>query len=289
MRRRAVLALIAGAAVPALAWHSGTGAQSFRWQHDHPRFGGISALHLWPDGARYLALTDRGWFIEGHLARGTNGAIVAAHVTRMDALKGPEGRALKPRETDSEGLAVARDGTVFVSFEGPGGGRVWRYARIDGPAADLPRPEAFRKMALNGSLEALAIDARGRLFTLPEEASDGQFPVLRYDGAWRKVGAVPQRGGFLPVSADFGPSGQFFLLERRFVFPLGFASRLSVIAPGAWQEPRTLWQSSLGQFDNLEGLSLTRANGQLRATMVSDDNFLRLQRTELVEVHLQDL
>jgi hypothetical protein len=285
MRRRSVLALIAGAAVPALglAWHSRPTA-GFQWRNDHPDFGGISALHLWPDALRFLALTDRGRFIEGRLRRDALGAITDAQVSRIGRLLGPEGRTLRARETDSEGIALGPDGAVYVSFEGPGGGRVWRYDTIDGPATALPRPDAFRQMRLNSSLEALAIDRNGHLFTLPEDKRLSAFPLWRYDGTWSKVADVPRRGDYLPVAADFGPDGALYLLERRFLPPLGFLSRLSRVGPGAWDQPETLWGSTVRQHDNLEGLSMTVAGNRLRATMVSDDNFLRLQSTELVEV-----
>lgn len=286
MRRRTLLALIGAAMVPALgmAWHARP-ARGFVWRHDDPDFGGLSAIHLWPDGRRFLALSDRARFFEGQLKRDADDEIVGAQIARNGVLKGPGGRDLRKRETDSEGIAVAADGTVYVSFEGPGGGRVWRYARIDGPAEELPRPEAFKAMRVNSSLEALAIDAKGRLYTLPEDKKAQSFPLWRFDGTWSQIGTVPRRGDFFPVGADFGPDGRLYLLERRFVMPVGFASRLTVLIPDDLNRFETIWESRLGQFDNLEGLSLTATpDGLLRATMVSDDNFLRIQRTELVEV-----
>jgi len=40
---------------------------------------------------------------------------------------------------------------------------------------------------------------------------------------------------------------------------------------------------------NLQGMSIWRdATGQLIATMISGDNFLSLQRTEIVEISLPD-
>ena len=39
-----------------------------------------------------------------------------------------------------------------------------------------------------------------------------------------------------------------------------------------------------GQFDNLEAISLWHdRSGATRITMISDDNFLRIQRTQIVE------
>ena len=67
--------------------------------------------------------------------------------------------------------------------------------------------------------------------------------------------------------------------------PLGFRSRirLFVIDPVAPQE-FTVLTTVPSQFDNLEGISVWQDNsGQLRVTMVSDDNFLRFLRTQIVE------
>jgi hypothetical protein len=90
------------------------------------------------------------------------------------------------------------------------------------------------------------------------------------------------------VDADFGPDGRFYLLERDLTL-LGFRSRLrrwDITAEGPGNEV-TLFQTAAGTHDNLEGLSIWRdSTGGLRATMISDDNFLPLQRTELVEYAL---
>ena len=133
----------------------------------------------------------------------------------------------------------------------------------------------------------------GRLYTLTEKSRtlEGDIPVYRWDGqAWSTPFVLPARGGFLPVSADFGPDGRLYVLERS-VSLTGFRTRLrrwdtTNDVPSAEE---TLLETATGTHDNLEGLSIWRdAQGEMRATMVSDDNFLALQRTELVEYLLPD-
>ena len=51
-------------------------------------------------------------------------------------------------------MAVAADGTVYVSFENIA--RVLRYEAIDGPAQNLITPREFGRMQRNSALEALA-------------------------------------------------------------------------------------------------------------------------------------
>ena len=45
-----------------------------------------------------------------------------------------------------------------------------------------------------------------------------------------------------------------------------------------------LLESRIGQFDNLEGISVWRDDrNRTRITLISDDNFFLFQKTELVE------
>lgn len=263
---------------------------SYTWTMDRPWFGGFSGLELSDDGDAMTVLGDRSTLLKARILR--DGDRVTGIVPgRAQHLKSSTGKPLAGRIGDSEGLAVAPDGTLFVSFEGVH--RVARYDRADGRAAVLTRPALFRGMRANKSLEALAIDGKGRLYTLPEGGRDaaGQIPVFRRDAAgWTVAFTLPPRGGFKPVGADFGPDGRLYLLERDFSL-FGFRSRLRrwrITDAGPDQE-QTLLQTATGSHDNLEGVSIWRdAQGRLRATMISDDNFLSLQRTELVEYVLPD-
>lgn len=264
---------------------------SFTWTDPDPTFGGLSALELSDDGLSAVVLSDRSRVMTARLQRDGDGRITGAELANMRRLRGSTGKFLTHEVADSEGLAVAPDGSIYISFEGVH--RVVRYDRLDGPAHGISDPDVFRGMKQNKSLEALAIDPQGRLVTMPEgyRDGDGNIPVYRREkGGWRVVFALPARGSFLPVGADFGPDGRLYLLERALGL-VGFRSRLrrwTVTETGPGEE-QTLLTTATGTHDNLEGLSIWRdGTGRLRATMVADDNFLRFQRTELVDYILPD-
>ncbi|WP_317853154.1 esterase-like activity of phytase family protein [Ruegeria marisflavi] len=263
---------------------------SFTWSGTEPWFGGFSAIEVGADGMSVTVLSDRATILTARIIR--DGDRISSVVPgEAHKVRSSRNKVLKGRVGDSEGLVVAPDGSFYISFEGVA--RIARYRQLGGLAEVLPRPKAFDHMARNGAFEALAMDARGWLYTMPESSrdADGTIPVYRWDGrVWDTVFHLDQVGGFLPVAADFGPDGLLYVLERK-AGTLGFRSRLrrwTVTERGASNE-EILFQSGTGRHDNLEGLSVWRdAQGKLRATMISDDNFLFLQRTEIVEYRLPD-
>ncbi|PCJ08801.1 MAG: hypothetical protein COB16_06895 [Rhodobacteraceae bacterium] len=284
------LAVAAYAANRTTGANTATYLSSYTWQMDDRWFGGFSGLSLSPDGSSMTVISDRATLATAQISR-VEGLISGIQAKTVRHLRSSSGQFLKGRIVDSEGLAIAADGTIYISFEGIS--RVVRHQKSSSRAQVLPRPKEFRSLPINKALEALAIDARGRLYTLPERAldSNGQIPVWRWDGnSWTTPFTLPPHGDFLPVSADIGPDGRFYLLERDFSL-FGFRSRLRrwvLTADGPMNE-QTLLQTSSGSHDNLEGLSIWRdVKGTLRATMISDDNFKSLQRTELVEYALPD-
>ncbi len=275
------------------AAQAGDLVSEYRWSMDDVLFGGFSALELSADGNAFLALSDRGAWTEGTLERDAAGAVVGVTATPLARLKAGGDAPLAPNRADSEGLARAADGTVYIAFEGSAT-RVLRYPASGALATNLPDFPAFHDLPTKASLEALAIDQSGHLVAVAEDTrgSTGGFPVVRYDGtAWALAGTLPQEGTFLPVAADFGPDGRLYMLERDFHGILGFASRVRSYgaAPAGFDDGRTEMQSDVGAHDNLEGLAVWQdQSGAIRLTMVSDDNFKFYQRTEFVDYQLGD-
>ncbi len=255
----------------------------------HPFIGGFSGLTLSPDGREFLLVSDVGYFIRGVLHR-PDGAIAGMHQWQVLTMNVPAEVAAHPRGPDPEGLATAA-GEVFVALERIH--EVWRVDLATGAVERLPQHPEFPGLDDNRSLEALATDASGALFAVPEGSPDGEtFPVYRFaDGVWTQPFAIPVRGDYLAVGADFGPDGRLYLLERAFRW-IGFASRVRrfTVSEAGLADETVLFESATRRHDNLEGLAVWRdAAGDIRLTMVSDDNFRRrLQRSEFVEYRVGD-
>lgn len=265
----------------------------WRAMGDDPTLGGFSAIELSADGHSFHVLSDRGWLRWGRIHRDAAGRITDMETMGHTRLRGPAGNPLpRSRIADSEGMAIGADGAIWISFEGTA--RVVRYATPESPATPLPTPPEFGQMQFNSSLEALALTDDGTIYTLPERsgAVDRPFPVWRYrNGAWDQPFSVSRQGKWLPVGADIGPDGRFYLLERDFKGLLGFSSRVRRfdLTETGLENETILLQSRPLQFDNLEGMSVWHDGTSLRLTMVSDNNFNRFQRTEIVEFRLPDL
>jgi hypothetical protein len=259
----------------------------FIWMNDDPAFGGMSGIEISDDGSRFIALSDRSTLWEGTVTR-KGGVITALTPELITPLHISDGSPTDHRTGDSEGLALGADGTVYISFEGLA--RVAAYPEVTGPAVRIPRMSAFDAMQPNAALEALAIDAEGAIYTLPERSGSAMqpYPVYRYkDGTWTTAFEISREGPFLPVGADVGPDGLFYLLERDFT-GIGFRSRVRRFdVTGGGTE--TLLETRTGVHDNLEGISVWRdQSGAIRMTLIADDNFKFFQTTEVVEYRVAD-
>jgi hypothetical protein len=245
-------------------------------------FGGLSGLVLSEDGQTAQVINDKGILFELRMKRKDDESIKWIRLVGQRYI-------YTDSKADTEGLARAENG-LFVSFEDPmqvelyEPGTLWPVEHIDFPKLEIDN--------INRGLEALAIDTEGRLLVLPETVPDNRedFPMFRYfDGIWTEIGAFPATADYFVVGADFGPDGTLFILERA-VSLLGFRTRIRTLAaPIETSAPRVLYESHVSQFDNHEGIAVRLdRNGQTRITLISDDNYLSVQKTELLEFILQE-
>ena len=260
------------------------------WTSDHPLHGGYSGLEVNADGSSFTAISDHGSIAKGTFIRNEAGIIQSVTDEQRHALKGVNSDSIPHYDRDAEGLAIAPNGQIFISFEGIH--KILRYPTDKSRAKDMKQHPAFESLQRNSSLEALAITDQGHILVVPERSGGEMtpFPVYRFDGSnWDAPYTIPRSANYLPVGMDVGPDGKLYLLERWFR-GIGFSSRVrrfEFAASGLINET-ILLDSSLGAHDNLEGLAVWHDGADIRLTMVSDNNFKVFQVTEFVEYRVTD-
>lgn len=274
---------------PVFAAPKATETGVFVWREEMPEFGGLSAIDLAPDRLGFVVVSDRAAIFSGELTRGADGAVTGATLAPdMPVIPlSHHGTPVSDLMTDAEGVAWAPDGSLYVSYETEN--RIVHYGPEGRKWLGEDWPDFFKAFEINTGLEALAIDDRGRLWTMPEKSPDpALIPVYRRDGAdWSQPLSLRRDGSWRPVGADFGPDGRLYFLERDYWPLLGFMSRIRRIAFDGDRvaEDVVLFESEPGDYDNLEGIAAWEDGaGRVRLTMISDDNFSPLQTTEIVDL-----
>lgn len=261
-------------------------------------FGGFSGLVVEPDGSRFVAISDRGFWLTGNIISegdkptGVTKAEIAP-VILADGKAAGEGRRY-----DTESLA--RDGDIFyVGIE-----RVNEIVRFnfgkEGPlarGASVTVPPGVKKLSHNGGLEAMAFVPKGMplggtLIALGEQGATKQDdnPAFLIGGPQPGAFFIKRQDDFDVTDATVTADAKLIVLERHFSLTQGIKMRvrripLTDIKPGAIVEGDILFTADGGyEIDNMEGISAHRnAAGETILTLISDDNFnTLLQRTILL-------
>jgi len=266
-------------------------------------FGGISAIHLEPDGAHFLAATDRGSWLKGRIVY-QDGRPTGIADVEIAPILGSDGKPLAAQGWYDVESLTERDGLFYVGIE-----RVERIVRFDirkdGLAArgePIPVPADFKSFKKNKSLECLTAVPKGaahagELIAVTEESLDaaGNFRafLLPVDGGDATRFSVKRSDDFDVSDCTILPPGDLVILERHYSPVRGVAMRirrlpLKAIAPGRLVDGTRLIEADLGyQIDNMEGIAVHRnAAGQTVLTLLSDDNFSVLQRNLLLQFTL---
>jgi hypothetical protein len=268
---------------------------------DAPRFGGLSGLAIDEQSGMLTAVTDHGWWFRAKLVteRDRPTALLDAE---MAPIIGPEGKPLgRTRRFDSESLAI-HEGVAWIGLE-----RVHEILRFnfgrDGLAArgqSVPLPREVKTLPSNQSLEAVCYaaqgPARGTLIAIAERARKGDnLPTRGFivQGAQKGAFDLKRYDDFDITDCAFTPKGDLIVLERRFGWFSGLSMRLRkidprTIKPDAVLDGDILFEAGGGTVvDNMEGLAITKnEKGETLLTLISDDNFSRLQKTVLLRFRL---
>jgi hypothetical protein len=263
----------------------------------HPAFGGISAIHVEPDGNRFIAVTDRGSWLRGRMVY-RDGKLAGIADPEMAPILGADGRPLAARGWyDVESLAE-RDGILYIGIE-----RAEQIVRFDyrrdglrahGRPIDVPVD--FKTLTYNKSLECLAAPRHGALagglIVVTEHSLDSAGNLrsfaLSMDQATRF--GIKRSDDFDVSDCTVLSQDELLLLERRASPARGIAIRirripLADIKEGAVVDGRSIIEADLAyQIDNMEGIAVHHNSaGEAIVTLVSDDNFSIIQRNLLLQ------
>jgi hypothetical protein len=255
------------------------------------RFGGLSGLLISADGRALIAVSDRGLLWTAALRHDGDGRLLGLDDWVVIDLA-TIGDGAHAASGDAEALAPAGEHGLVIAYEG-----AHRLLRIDlddlsDPPSPLPMPSGLAPG--NEGIEALAALPDGDLLALAEGIRDAGGDLA----AWRisetgidRLSYVPT-DGFVPTGAD-RLDDRIYLVERRFSLLGGFASRVAVLPVAALEPGARLRGAELARLgptsisENFEGIAARRGpDGRILLYLVSDDNFLALQQTLLLQFSL---
>jgi hypothetical protein len=135
----------------------------------------------------------------------------------------------------------------------------------------------------------------GTLIAISERGLDsaGNIRAFLIGGPAHGRFSVKRANQFDVTDAALLPSGDLLILERSLSWPEGLLAQIRRISlhdikPDAVVDGSVLFAADLRlEIDNMEGLAVHRTtNGEIVLTLISDDNFSALQRTELLQFSL---
>ncbi len=258
-----------------------------------PAFGGLSGLLT--DGRNFTAVSDLGLLVRFSLddaGRASN--------ARIDPL--PHGCARNELKSDRDSESITGDpegAHIWIGFE-------WNNAicraPVNGGTADaVAKPAQMRGWARTTGPESMVRLADGRFLVIEERPKDGAFsgPALLFAGDPVTPGARAQAltyqdpvPYFRPTDAAQLPDGRILVLHRNFKPPFRFRAKLAILdaLPAHPDKPlvgRVVASlDEKGLTDNFEGVAVSQADGHTYIWLVSDDNYLWLQRTYLLKFEL---
>lgn len=285
-----------------LEWRGGIELAS-----DDERFGGLSSLELSADGTGLLAVSDRGFWFKADLTY-TDDHLSGLKDPVMAPILGPDGKPFKGKvRSDAEALAgwepMRIDGKVIVGFESRARAGLYDLGK-DGFKArfkDLKLPKAVAKGPSNQELEAIGRFASGplagSLLAISELNKDENGDIRAWVWGGKKAFsfAIKQYEDYAITDLAILPDGDVLTVERSFSgtsLP-GMAIRRikteDIVADGA-VAPSLVFSGRMPfyRIDNMEGIAVSKLNGETRVTVISDNNYRpQFQRTLLLQFALK--
>ncbi len=267
------------------------------------KFGGVSGLRILENGT-LIAVTDSGFWFHGQLQRSKQGIPAAISKGQIAPLLDGEGRPFGNKWfADAEGVTIAKE-FVLVSTEQDTRVLLYRTGEslLRSKSIEIPVPSLGSRFRSNNGLEAIATFPKnhkyvGNVLVIRERPGqdeiDNQGFIL--SGQIKGRFSIHIDKGFAITDADFLPSGDLLILERKFTMGRGAQVRIrridgaTIMADAKLQGEIIFEADSNQKIDNMEGISVFKGPfGKTRIGLISDDNHWPLQRTLYLEFALEN-
>jgi len=272
------------------------GGLVLRSHNEH--LGAISGMRMGL-GNELTAVSDTGFWFQATVKRNPSGVPTGFTKAEIAPVLDEMGKPFERKwRSDIEGLTFADD-WVFASAEmdmrvmafRPGGDL------FTTPSIRLTAPFDEERYKISFSLEAIASLPTDHplypgliVFHEGDHTGGTKAPAFILKDGKQLPLAVQQHDGYFITDADFLPSGDLLLLERRYSLVRGAGMRLrqikaDTVKPGALLQGDAILEAGEGQvIDNMEALSVfSGPNGSTRIALMSDDNHWLMQRTLYLE------
>ena len=255
------------------------------------RFGGWSGLLVGQKGRRMLAISDKGWWLQGELIYNQRGDLVGVQDTAILPM-----RSLEPSSNftlDAEAVVQTGEGGLIVAYERQH--RLWLYRDVWSSPKPISMGKALSDLPLNSGIEALVLMAPGELLAIPETGTaESNFTAFYKTQSSISRVQYPYDSYFRPSDAVRLAPNSLLVLERGYNREVGVGARLvlvqlrvpngnfeitgDVVVDFGWPIP----------LENFEGLAIvSRPSAPTYIYLLSDDNYSRAQRTLLMMFELE--
>ena len=256
-------------------------------KYEDQDFGGISGITLSENGENFVLLSDKSFFFKGKIIRDNLNKIIDLKIIEKGQLSSSKGEILTGKNIDSESIVKKDKRGYYISFES--NNRIMYHETLKSPGKFIPEHSDFDKLLFNDGIEALAIKDNGELYALPELPPKGKdfHPIYKfYNNSWTIIDKIKIDQGFKIVDAEMIDDENLMTLERKFSFYDGFKIRLRRIKfeKDIIKNSEILLESLPWEYYNFEGLGKWKdSNGNIYLTLVSDNQFSPLLKTEVKE------
>jgi hypothetical protein len=254
-------------------------------------FGGLSAIDV--NANQITAVSDVGAIIRFRFGR--FGAASDAQLVPVPIGCGPT-----KAKTDNDTESLAHDSARKNWWIGTEYRNTICKTDADFTVGRFVAPHAMANWPKKRGPETLFQLNDGRLLTIAEQGPDqgALRPALLFSGdpTDTNVQIMPLSyrppEGFDPTDATQLPDGRILVLNRRFSLPALFTGQLVLIDKPIFSKGAILSGQVIARFespvitDNFEGISVSTENGRTIVWIVSDNNYMRWERTLVLKFAL---